>query len=200
MTSLRNLGILALLLGILTTPGSLHAGEADALLANLGQGGYVIYWRHAATDRRERDQDFRDMDRCEFQRNLDSRGRAEAERIGAEFARRGIPVGAVLTSDFCRNRDTARIAFGRYERVPDLWNLPAAHSGPLDRDELVAALRQRLSTPPEDPSLNTVIVGHNLNLQAAARVVLGEGGMAIFRPLGDAGFELVGTLTPEDFP
>jgi phosphohistidine phosphatase SixA len=179
--------------------GTAWAEDREALLERLAEGGYVVYWRHAATDRRQGDRDFRDMDQCEFQRNLDARGRAQARTVGAGFVARGIPVGEVLTSDFCRNRETAEIAFGRYERVKNLWNLPVANASGLGRDALVNGLRERLGTPPADPSKNTVIVGHNLNLQAAAGVRIDEGVMAVFEPLGDARFAFLGTLEPADF-
>jgi phosphohistidine phosphatase SixA len=139
------------------------------------------------------------MDQCAFQRNLDARGQAQARTVGAGLVARGIPVGEVFTSDFCRNRETAEIAFGRYERVRDLWNLPAAHASAVGRDVLVNSLRERLGTAPADPSKNTVIVGHNLNLQAASQVRIDEGEMAVFEPQGNGRFILLGTLTPADF-
>jgi broad specificity phosphatase PhoE len=103
----------------------------------------------------------------------------------------------VLASDFCRNRDTAQLAFGRYIRVDDLFNLPATPDR-ARRDRLVSALREMLATPPEDPSMNTVIVGHNLNLRAAANVFIDEGWIAVFQPLGGEGFRHLGSLRPED--
>jgi phosphohistidine phosphatase SixA len=48
---------------------------------------------------------------CATQRNLDEAGRAQARRIGAAFRERNIRVGAVLTSQWCRARDTADLAF-----------------------------------------------------------------------------------------
>jgi phosphohistidine phosphatase SixA len=189
----------ALLAALMLLPAPLLAdADADAaLIERMRSGGLVIYWRHAQTDRSQRDGDLSDMDRCETQRNLDAGGREQARRVGVAFERLGIPVGTVLTSDFCRNRDTARLAFGRYERVDDLFNFPAARD-PARRDWLVSSLRERLATPPEDRSLNTVIVGHNLNLRAAANVFIDEGGIAVFEPLGGSSFRHLGSLRPED--
>ncbi len=48
---------------------------------------------------------------CSTQRNLDERGRAQARAIGAAFRTRGIRVGRVLSSHWCRSRDTAELAF-----------------------------------------------------------------------------------------
>jgi phosphohistidine phosphatase SixA len=187
----------ALLATLLLLPAPLLAGNDAALIEKMRSGGLVIYWRHAQTDRGQRDGDLSDMDRCETQRNLDATGREQARRVGAAFERLEIPVGTVLTSDFCRNRDTAQLAFGRYARVDDLFNLPATRD-PARRDWLVDSLRERLATAPEDPSMNTLIVGHNLNLRAAANVFIDEGGIAVFEPLGASSFRHLGNLRPED--
>jgi phosphohistidine phosphatase SixA len=186
-----------LLTALLLVPAPLLADNNAALIERMRDGGLVIYWRHALTDHSQRDSDLSDMGRCETQRNLNSPGRQQARGVGEAFERHGIPVGTVLASAFCRNRDTAELAFGRYEPVDDLFNLPAV--GDLARREwLVTSLRERLATPPGDASLNTVIVGHNLNLRAAANVFIDEGGIALFEPLGGSRFRHLGSLRPED--
>ncbi|TVP85141.1 MAG: histidine phosphatase family protein [Thioalkalivibrio sp.] len=189
--------ITLLLAALLFAPLPLAAERTGPLIEEMQAGGLVIYWRHARTDWGQRDTDLSDMDRCETQRNLSGEGRQEARHVGAAFERHGIPVGDVLTSHFCRNRDTAELAFGRYERVDGLFNLPATRD-PARRDQLVTALRGMLATPPADAAENTVIVGHNLNLRAAANVFIDEGGIAVFQPLEDNGFRHLGSLTPEE--
>ena len=64
-----------------------------------------------------------DLTRCETQRNLNDSGRAQAAEIGREFRRLRIPVGAVRSSQFCRCRETAQIAFGRYEVAAEVLNV-----------------------------------------------------------------------------
>ncbi|MBS0001499.1 MAG: histidine phosphatase family protein [Thioalkalivibrio sp.] len=189
--------IALLLAALLLTPAALAVEGPAPLVEEMQAGGLVIYWRHAKTDRSQRDTDLSDINRCETQRNLNDEGRQQARRVGRAFERHGIPVGDVLTSDFCRNRDTAELAFGRYERVDELFNLPATRD-PARRDRLVPALREMLATPPADATKNTVIVGHNLNLRAAANVFVDEGGIAVFEPLGGDGFRHLGSLRPED--
>lgn len=186
-----------LLAVLMFLPAPLLADEKRALIESMRDGGVVIYWRHAKTDWRFRDTDLSDMDRCATQRNLSEEGRMQARRVGEAFERLEIPVGSVLSSDFCRNRETAELAFGRYERVGNLFNLPATRDA-TRRDQLVSSLRTLLATPPEDGSTNTVIVGHNLNLRAAANVFIDEGGIAVFQPLGSDGFRHLGSLEPED--
>ncbi len=190
--------VLLSLLLLLVLPASLAADGERPLLEKMRDGGLVIYWRHAKTDRSQRDIDLSMMDRCETQRNLDADGRRQARTVGDGFKRLEIPVGTIVTSDFCRNRDTAALAFGHYQRVRDLFNLPA-EPDPNQREWLVHSLRERLGNKPADPSSNTLIVGHNLNLRAAANVFLEEGEIALFLPLGNSQFRHMGSLRPKDF-
>ena len=55
----------------------------------------------------------RDLRDCARQRNLNAEGRRQARAIGTALRRLDIPVGEVVTSPYCRTRDTARLAFGR---------------------------------------------------------------------------------------
>ena len=52
-----------------------------------------------------------DITKCSTQRNLSERGKQQARKVGALFAARAAPTERVLTSRYCRARDTARIAF-----------------------------------------------------------------------------------------
>ncbi len=162
----------------------------QALVAALRQGGYVIFFRHAATDMTQTDSD---LSRCETQRNLNEQGRADARAIGAAFRALGIPVGQVLSSGYCRARDTAQLAFGRSELVRDLSGLPAAQ-----REQRAAALRKLLATEPE-PGTNTILVSHGFNITAAAEISIGEGEAAIFAPENDGTFRLVARVEPKEW-
>ena len=80
----------------------------DALL----RGGYVLYFRHAATDFGQNDDRMSGYEDCAQQRNLTDSGRNDARAIGAEVRRLHIPVNTVLASPFCRTRETAQLIFG----------------------------------------------------------------------------------------
>jgi phosphohistidine phosphatase SixA len=154
------------------------------LLAALLEGGYVIYFRHAATDRSQTDSDLSDLSNCATQRNLNEEGRAQARLIGESISALAIPIGEVLSSELCRAWETAELAFGRATTMPDLSSFGTAGS---ETEELrrVEVLRQLLATPPA-PGTNTVIVGHQFNIGDAAGISLAEGEAAIFLPLGTA--------------
>ena len=83
------------------------------LLAELRKGGYVLYFRHAATDFSQNDERMKSYEDCADQRNLIDRGRADAREAGAAIRQLGIPVERVLASPFCRTVETAQLLFGR---------------------------------------------------------------------------------------
>lgn len=154
--------------------------EGVGLVEALRAGGFVIYVRHAATDFSQEDTDRQNLEDCSTQRNLSDAGRADARRIGEGFAALGIPVGEVLGSEYCRTRQTAELAFGRVTPTTDLTSVFAAAETGVD-EERIADLRRLLATAPE-PGTNTVLVGHQANLEGATGVVIDEGEAAIFLP------------------
>jgi virginiamycin B lyase len=185
---------------VVSTAGAVPSGaglEGAALADALRDGGYVLYFRHAATDFSQEDTDTRNLGNCRTQRNLTAQGRADARAIGRAFRRLRIPVGAVLASKYCRTRQTARLAFGRVRTTIDLTSLPSA-STERERNRRVAALRRLLGTPPRI-GMNTVLVAHLFNIQAAANVSLDEGEAAVFEPRGQGRFRLVGRVLPREW-
>src|SRR5262252_5701360 len=53
------------------------------VLSELRHGGYVLYFRHAATDFSQNDERMKSYEDCTTQRNLVDRGRADARAAGA---------------------------------------------------------------------------------------------------------------------
>lgn len=93
-----------------------HPGRAadDEVEAALRRGGVVIAFRHALAPGTFDPPGFRLGD-CRTQRNLNDEGRAQARRIGAWFAARGLTPARVRSSPWCRCVDTAQLAFGAAE-------------------------------------------------------------------------------------
>jgi phosphohistidine phosphatase SixA len=164
------------------------------LLAALRNGGFVIYFRHARTDFSQDDTDLSDLSNCATQRNLSAEGRTQARLIGDAIATLAIPIGDILSSELCRTRETAELAFGEATPAPDLSSFGTAGSE-VEEEERVAALRRLLATPPA-PGSNTILVGHQFNIQAAAGISLAEGQAAIFRPFASS--EAPATPLPTD--
>ena len=171
--------------------------DLRAVLAELRHGGFVIYFRHTATDQSGAGDAEADLGRCETQRNLSAAGRAQASQIGKSMKALRVPVGTVLASPFCRTQDTARLAFGRVAVSKDLHFVIGAPEVEMKR--LRDALRKMLSTPPA-PGTNVVLVSHSANLREAAGIFAKpEGAAYVFRPLPDGKFEAVARILPQDW-
>src|SRR5215211_3193101 len=163
--------------------------RGPALADALRNGGYVVFFRHAATDFSQEDTDTQTLRNCLTQRNLTAAGRADARAIGRAFRSLRIPVGTVLASRYCRTRETARLAFRRVRTTLDLTSLPSAATA-AERNRRIAALRGLLGTRPRR-GVNTVLVGHLFNIEAATGITLEEGEAAVFRPLRRSRYRVV---------
>jgi phosphohistidine phosphatase SixA len=193
--------LLALLLvaagcGGAESPGDTQL-DAVRLVDALQQGGYIVYLRHAATDPSKEDAGVVELEDCSTQRGLTATGREQARVIGRSFRELEIPVGDVLSSEYCRTRETAELAFRRVELEPSLTGFPNA--GAPDYAGRVRATRELLGLRPA-PGENTILVAHIKNIEAAANVSIEEGELAVFEPLGGTDFRYRGRIPAEAWP
>ena len=164
----------------------------------LQQGGYFIYFRHGATDSSQTDSDPNNLANCGTQRNLTDRGRAQARAIGEALRTLNIPVGKVLTSEYCRAKEYAQLSVRNGEVEPSLV-LPDPLPSEL-RQTNTTAFRRILETPPP-VGLNTIFVAHSPNIRDAADVDLPvEGEAAILQPNAGNRPTLVARILPDDWP
>lgn len=183
-------------------PVPVEAPEGVALVAQLRQGGLVLFFRHADTRGEACDRSYRIGDRA-GQRNLAPEGRAQAVRLGARLAELGIPIETpVLAGPVFRARDTAELAFGTAQVEVTDSLLADDYAGA--RLGWVIAEHRRLLAAPVPPGGNRVLVGH----RTPAIMVLGdavagwafpEGAALVVRP-GAEGFALLGILLLAPLP
>ena len=76
----------------------------------LKKGGNIICIRHAIAPGNGDPQNF-DISNCSTQRNLSKEGELQALKIGKFFKENDIKFTKVLSSEWCRCKDTAKIAF-----------------------------------------------------------------------------------------
>jgi phosphohistidine phosphatase SixA len=174
-------------------PAEVLASEGyKSLVADLRQGGFVIYLRHAVTETTP-EPVVRDLADCGWQRDLSADGRRQAAAIGARLAELQVPVTTVEASPFCRTRQTAEIAFGRAPTI----NGELFYHVTQTPEQVAAAnarLRARLAAPPPRGA-NIVLVGHSPTMKEASGVELPEGQGAVVRPAGDGTFRIMARLT-----
>lgn len=171
------------------------------LVNALKKGGHIIYFRHAQTDKDYADQadPKLKLDDCETQRKLSDVGIQQAKDIGKAFTRLKIPVGDVITSDYCRAWKTADLAFGKHTKNSKLNFLPFEDY----TDEQVKQMKDNVTpllTAVPKSSQNTVIVGHDDIFEAATGIYPDPQGMAyVLTPDGKGSFKLQANILPDEW-
>ena len=87
--------------------------KAD-LKKNLEEGGKLIFIRHAYAPGNGDPQNF-NLNDCLTQRNLSDRGRKQAKIIGNIFSKTNVSLSGIFSSEWCRCKETASIAFSKFE-------------------------------------------------------------------------------------
>lgn len=176
----------------------------SGLIGQVASGGYVIFFRHTARDASAisiEDLTVADKaEQCVPGSELTPVGMSDAVGIGQAFRRYGMRVGHVYASPACRTIQMARLAFGeQYEArreltYPGMWTSEEATS-------LTPGLRLLLGTPPS-PGTSVVLLSHNDVItqdRVGVTLTFGQGDSAVFRPSGDGSFELVGTISLQEW-
>ena len=83
------------------------------LLSQLEDGGKLIFIRHAYAPGSGDPNNF-NLNDCSTQRNLNKEGRKQAKNIGEFFKKNEIRIDKVLSSEWCRCKETAKIAFNDF--------------------------------------------------------------------------------------
>ena len=92
---------------------SVKADLNKKLIDQLEEGGKLIFIRHAYAPGSGDPNNF-NLNDCSTQRNLSDDGRKQAQRIGEFFNKNKIEIDKVLSSEWCRCKETAKIAFKNY--------------------------------------------------------------------------------------
>jgi phosphohistidine phosphatase SixA len=176
---------------LLAIGGAPTQARADATSAwNALKQGAIVVFRHSNAPGVGDPKGMRIGD-CETQRNLDEAGRAQARRIGAAFRTRDIAVGRVLTSQWCRTRETANLAFPGQAVDEPAFN--SFFDTPATRDAQTTTARQILLSWHGPGAL--VVSTHQVNIQALTGIApaSGEGLVLVAR---DGQFVVAGRIQP----
>ena len=103
-----------LLIIFITINSPIKADLNQNLINELKQGGKLIFIRHAYAPGGGDPINF-DMNVCNTQRNLNNSGRNQADKIGSLFKDNNISTDKVYSSEWCRCKETALIAFNQFE-------------------------------------------------------------------------------------
>ena len=172
--------------------GAAPRGGPDALWERLRGDGHVALIRHALAPGTYDPPGFRLGD-CATQRNLSDAGRAQARRLGEVARSRGMNVGAVRSSRWCRASETAALAFGRSDPWPELDS--TVNGSREDLPERAARIRAAMAAWRGPGTL--VLVSHQWVIQAVTGHSPAEGVLVVVDPRAAGGPLVVGTIRPE---
>ena len=179
-------------LGLICACGNQPGLASDVAWPALREGGTVVLLRHAPAPGTGDPTGFRLGD-CSTQRNLSSEGREQARRIGEQFQANHIPIERVLSSEWCRCLETARLAFGdRVELFPALNSFFSTQDAEGAQTRTVRALVEGWRAQ----AGVLVLVTHQVNITALTGIYPAEGEVLVLRPSATAGFELLIRFRP----
>lgn len=165
-------------------PRALRADEALALLA---EPGVHAIMRHAKAPGIS-DPSIFVLDDCATQRNLNWQGRVQASRTGHALRDAGVKIDRVLTSQWCRCRETAKLlGLGPTEDAPALNSYYEARQR---RIRQTAALRQVIEAAKGE---TLMMVTHQVNISGLLALATASAEIRVFRLTG-SGAEALGSF------
>ncbi|MCM8737346.1 histidine phosphatase family protein [Azospirillum sp. A1-3] len=159
---------------------ALLAAPMAAPAAALETAGLVVLMRHAEAPGTGDPPDFK-LDDCATQRTLGDAGRAQATRIGERLRQLGVDQAQVLSSQWCRCLETARLLdLGPVKEMPALNSFFGRQEEEKDR---TTQLRQFLADLPRDGK-PVVLVTHQVTVTALTGIFPASGEAVLLRANG----------------
>lgn len=164
--------VIGLLLMMCPAPALSQSSDFGSLVRDLKSGGYVIVFRHGATDDSQRDAYPFKFDDMSAQRQLSEKGRETARQIGEAFSALGIPVGIVYSSRLNRAVETARLIGRKEITLADALTDSGAGNAssmanPTGKNAQAGKALRAITDAPFEPSSNILLVTHKTNITDA---------------------------------
>ena len=175
--------------------------HSKSVADNLGVGGalgehpYVILLRHGEAPGRHEPLGF-NLNDCSTQRNLSDKGREDSRQLGELLRARRINVTKVVTSQWCRSRETAELLnLGPIEDDPAFDNMTFNE---LRAAELLDQEREHIASW-RGPGV-LVIVTHNSNIKALTGLDIEGGDIIVSDPVARSATSLFAYWPVTDIP
>ena len=154
---------------------TVKANSNDKIQSLLKEGGKLIFIRHAVAPGSGDPIDF-DLLRCETQRNLSKDGIVQSQNIGKFFSDNNIKIDKVLSSEWCRCKQTAQYAFNKYETKSFLNSFFSAKFA-SNKNKQINNLKKYINEWSGDNNL--VLVTHYVTIQEVLNITSSSGELII---------------------
>ena len=181
----KTISLLANLFLFLLFSSQINASEQAWKIAQ--EGDKIILIRHSLAPGGGDPAGFK-VDDCKTQRNLNRTGINQSKKIGKLFKKNKVPVDQVLSSQWCRCKDTAKYAFGNFK---EFTALNSTFQSPYNQNE-AKQLKDLYEFVKDWNSngKNLVLVTHYSIITAVTNAVPSSGELVIT----DKNFEVLGTI------
>jgi phosphohistidine phosphatase SixA len=169
---------------ITLTSSSIALAADEDVWALMKKPGHIVLLRHSNAPGNAQESNDMDFNNCAIQRNLDDAGRAQAARIGDTFRKNKITKIKLISSQYCRAVETAKltklgpVAQDRVLNQVFLADIPGMKDAGAKGRELMKNIPAKQIT---------MLVTHVTNIQSMAGAKLDSGEMAVvhFDPSGE---------------
>ena len=180
--------IISLLLNVLIfSLFSFHSHSSEQNWKPAQEGNKVLLIRHSLAPGGGDPTGFK-IDDCKTQRNLNRKGINQSKKIGKLFKKNKVPIDQVLSSQWCRCKDTAKYAFENFKEFTALnstFQSPYNKNEPKQLKELYNFVKKW-----DGKGKNLVLVTHYSIITAVTNAVPSSGEIVIT----DKNFEVLGTI------
>ena len=156
------------------------------LIKHLEDGGKLIFIRHAYAPGSGDPNNF-NLNDCSTQRNLNVDGRKQAQEIGEFFRENKIKIYKVLSSEWCRCKETANIAFKDFS-TNNFLNSFYSSKYAKNKDKQVKALNNYVKKFKSNKNL--IFVTHYVLISEVLNYNPSSGEIVV----SDKNFNIVGTI------
>ena len=165
---------------------SVKADLDKNLVSELEDGGKLIFIRHAYAPGGGDPNNF-NLNDCSTQRNLSNEGKNQAKNIGEFFRKNKIKIKKVISSEWCRCKDTSSLAFGSFETKNFLNSF---YSSKFAKNKKSQMLKLRKYIKNFKSKKNLVLVTHYVVISEALNYAPSSGEIII----SDKKFNIIGTF------
>ena len=158
----------------------------DKILESLKEGGKIIFIRHAYAPGGGDPQNFNIND-CSTQRKLRDEGINQSKLIGEFFKTNKIKIDKVLSSEWCRCKDTAKFAFNDFETFDALNSFFSAKFAKNEKKQ-IKDLKNYIKNWKSNKNL--ILVTHYVVISSILNIAVGSGEIVI----SDKNYEIIGSI------
>ena len=135
----------------------------------------IIFLRHSIAPGFG-DPDYFNLNHCSTQRNLDEEGISQSKNIGKFFKSNNIKFSEVLSSEWCRCKDTVNeMKIGKWKTFSGLNSFFQGYS---NKDEVLNKLNKKLSSTTNDELV--LMVTHQVVISNITGIAPPSGGIVIY--------------------